>query len=96
MRGGARPGAGRKKGSPNKSTAEVKALAQQYAPAALAELARLTLEAESEAARVGAIKELLDRAYGKATQPISGDDDAPPIRFTRIERVVVDPEDTDT
>lgn len=69
-RGGARSGAGRKKGVPNKATAEVKALAQRYAPAALKELARLSTKAESETARVAAAGMILDRAYGKATQPM--------------------------
>lgn len=63
---------GRKKGTPNKATSEVKALAQQYAPAALKELARLSREAESEQARVAACREILDRAYGKAPQAIEG------------------------
>jgi hypothetical protein len=70
--GGRRPGAGRKKGTPNKVTAEIKQLAQKYGPEAIAELARLATQAESEAARVAAIKELLDRGYGRAVQPIEG------------------------
>ena len=79
--GGARPGAGRKPGVPNKATADIKALAQKYTGKAMKELARLAVEAESEQARVSAIKELLDRGYGKSTQPLSGDSDAAPIRF---------------
>ena len=47
-------------------------MAQQYGPEAIAELARLATQAESEAARVAAIKELLDRGYGRAVQPIEG------------------------
>jgi hypothetical protein len=70
--GGRRPGSGRKKGTPNKVTAEIKELAQNYGPEAIAELARLATKAESEAARVAAIKELLDRGYGRAVQPIEG------------------------
>jgi hypothetical protein len=66
------PGSGRKKGTPNKVTAEIKGLAQKYGPEAIAELARLATKAESEAARVAAIKELLDRGYGRAVQPIEG------------------------
>ena len=50
-------------------------LAQKYAPAAIKELARLSTAAESEAARVAAGKELLDRAYGKPTQPVIADVD---------------------
>ena len=57
---------GRKAGTPNKATADVKALAQSYAPEAIKELARLATSAQSEQARVAAIKEILDRAYGKA------------------------------
>jgi hypothetical protein len=64
--GGARPGAGRPKGSPNKATAAVRALAQEYGPEAIKELARLAKGAESEAARVSACEKLLDRAYGKS------------------------------
>jgi len=59
---------GRVAGTPNKSTAEIRELAGQYGPAALAELARLGTHANSEQARVSACKEILDRAYGKSTQ----------------------------
>jgi hypothetical protein len=73
---------GRRAGVPNKITAEIKELAQQYAPAALKELARLSTAAKMEAARVAAIKEILDRAYGKATQPteLAGKDGAPLVQ----------------
>lgn len=60
------PGSGRKAGTPNKATANIRALAQGYGPAVIEELARLAMEAGSEAALVAAIKELLDRAYGRA------------------------------
>lgn len=66
MRGGRREGAGRKAGVPNKATAEIKKLAQKHGPAAIARLAHLLANAESEQAQVGAAKELLDRAYGKS------------------------------
>lgn len=70
---------GRQKGTPNKATAEVKELARAHAPAAIAELARLSQEAESEQAKVAAIKEILDRAYGKSTQMVGQDPDAAPL-----------------
>jgi hypothetical protein len=76
-RGGKRPGSGRKRGTPNKATAEIKELARQYSEEAVKELARLATNAESESARVAAIRELLDRGYGRATQPIGGDPDNP-------------------
>lgn len=81
---------GRQKGTPNKATADVKAMAMQYAPAAMAELARLCVEAESEPARVAAIKEIMDRAYGKARQPLVGDENEAAIQvMQRIELIGV-------
>jgi len=68
---------GRAKGVRNKATGEIKELARVYVPAALKELARLSIEAESEQARVSAIKEILDRAYGKAAQPLGNDPENP-------------------
>jgi hypothetical protein len=68
---------GRQKGTPNKATLEE--AARQYAPAALERLAHLSRHAESEAAQVAACREILDRAYGKPTQPVSGDADAPQL-----------------
>ena len=64
---------GRQAGTPNKITADIKALAMQHAPAAMTELARLATGAESEAARVAAIKELFDRGFGKAKQSVEVD-----------------------
>ena len=44
-------------------------LARKYTPEAVKELARLAVNARSEAIRVAAIRELFDRGYGKATSP---------------------------
>lgn len=83
---------GRKPGTPNKVTAEIKTLAREYTEDALKELARLATGAESEQARVSAIKELFDRAYGKATQLIGGDPDAAAIKtLTEVRNTIVDP-----
>ena len=83
-RGGSRPGAGRRKGSITKATADVRLLAQQYGPDAMRELARLASKANSETARVAAIKELLDRGYGRSPQPlqVGGDPEGVPIANT--------------
>ena len=72
---GSRPGerrGGRKTGTPNKITADVKELARKYGPEVIAGFARLFREADSDAARIAAGKELLDRGYGKAAQPLGG------------------------
>jgi hypothetical protein len=50
--------------------ADLHDLARQHAPAAITELARLAVKARSEAVRVAAARELLDRGFGKATQPV--------------------------
>jgi hypothetical protein len=44
------------------------------------------------AARVAAAEAMLSRGWGKPTQPIAGDDAAPPI--TQIIRTIVDPKHT--
>lgn len=62
-----------------KAVQEVRELARSHCPGAIAELARLAVKAKSEAARIAAIRELLDRGYGKATQPIEGEFNGPPI-----------------
>src|SRR5262245_18655617 len=83
---------GRRPGSLNKVTADVKAAASKYGPKALKRLAWLMDNAVSHAAQVAACKELLDRAYGKAPQAIVGDPDNPvdALGPARIELVVVD------
>lgn len=73
-------GKGRPKGSPNKATAEIKAIAQQYGPEAIATLVEVMQDAKSPS-RVAAAKELLDRAYGKSAQPIEGGDPDKPINM---------------
>jgi len=78
MAKGAKTG-GRQAGTPNKATAEIKSLAQKHAPDAIKELARLAKASESDAARVAAIKELLDRGYGKSAQPHTGEGGEGPV-----------------
>lgn len=63
-------GKGRPKGALNKATQDIKAAARIHGPKALEVLSRLMLEAESETAQIAAAKEILDRAYGKATQNV--------------------------
>lgn len=61
---------GRKAGTPNRITADVRALAQQHASEAIAALLSIAADTEQQAsARVAACKEILDRGYGKAQEP---------------------------
>lgn len=45
------------------------------------------MEAESEASRVAAIKEILDRGYGKAPQPMTGEDGEGPMQLVVVSGV---------
>ena len=91
-RGGSAPGerrGGRQPGTPNKHPSEIKAVAAQHGPAIISKLAELSgvipgNVAESQAVQVQAMKELLDRGFGRPTQPHSGDPDGMPlaIEFT--------------
>lgn len=87
--GGARPGAGRPKGSPNKATASIREAAREYTQEALEALVRvLRSDEEPAAARVSAANSILDRGYGKASTVISGDEDGGAVKVaTRIEIV---------
>jgi hypothetical protein len=38
------------------------------------------------AARVAAVRELLDRGYGKAAQPVGGEHELPPVEFIMSNR----------
>ena len=68
--GGARPGAGRPNGSQNKVTLEVRELALEHGPTALKNLVTLSQKAKSESVRLAAIREVLDRAYGRPQQAL--------------------------
>lgn len=82
----------------SKTPTEIKSLARAHTSTAINVLAGIMNEtAAPHAARVSAASALLDRGWGKPTQPIAGDDDAPPVRLTRIELVALDaPEDQTT
>lgn len=56
----------------------------------------LALLAKAQEGDVPAIKEVADRLDGKATQPISGDDENPLKIIQKIETVIVDPQTGDS
>lgn len=87
-KGGARPGAGRKKGTPNKATASVRDAAREYTHKALLTLAEVMSDPEQPApARVSAANSLLDRGYGKPSTVI-GDEDGNPAQI--VHRIVLE------
>lgn len=63
---------GRKAGTPNKATRDVKDLAQSYVPESIEGLADVARDKSNPpSARVAAYRELLDRACGKPMQGVA-------------------------
>lgn len=82
--GGARPGAGRPKGSviekaPKEAKDKLAELARAHTEAAIATLVETMKNGSTDAARVSAATALLDRGYGKPAQAhmVSGDEESP-------------------
>jgi len=79
VKGGSNPGFVKgQSGNPGGRPKEIRALkelAREHTPEAIEELARLSLHARQESTRLAAIRELLDRGYGKpvpADSPVMG------------------------
>ena len=69
----------------------VRTLARRHSKAAVKVLAAIMNDEEGPATeRVSAAQALLDRGWGKAAQPLAGEEGGLPI-LARIERVIVDP-----
>lgn len=74
-RGGARPGAGRPKGSINKVKKSLAEEARKYGPEALQALVNVMRTDPSNAVRKDAANSILDRGYGKPSQYMDIDAD---------------------
>jgi hypothetical protein len=76
-------------GNPNgrpRVCAEIRDAAREHGAACIEQLVKMagingTRGASNEAVRLGALRELLDRGFGKATQHIAGDEQAAPMAF---------------
>jgi hypothetical protein len=70
-RGGKRPGSGRKKGVPNKSTIVLKEVAGEFSKEAVDTLVAVMRDSKTPpATKVQAADKILDRSHGKPTQDI--------------------------
>jgi phage gp46-like protein len=67
---------GRPKGSINKATAELKALAQEYSEEALDAIVDVLRNGDSHSVKLQAAQILLDRGFGKPTQMVATDEEA--------------------
>ena len=77
---GSKPGerrGGRKKGTPNRISTEIREAARRYGPEALQLHVKLMRASRNEDVRQRSANVILDRAYGKPTQSISKEDDNP-------------------
>ncbi len=86
---GSNPGerrGGRRKGTPNWVTAELKAAIQKHGDELVQALLALT-KSDDERVRLGAIQAALDRGWGKPTQAVDLGEE---MAITKIERVIVD------
>ena len=72
---------GRLKGTPNKSTAEIKGYAQEFGEDAISVISLIMYHSIDPRLRVTAAKEILDRGYGRPAQGVelTGPDGGPII-----------------
>ena len=79
-----------------KSLTEIRSLARSHTRTAVNVLVGIMRSKDSTAAaRVSAANAILDRGWGKSTQPLWNGDDSPLELIHRIERVIVHPENPD-
>ena len=85
--GGAREGAGRKPGKVSALKREMSEMSREHAAEALQSLVDISVNGESESARVAASTAILDRAYGRPTQALqhTGADEKPLEPFSDLE-----------
>ena len=80
-----------------KAITEIRSLARSHTRTAIAVLARIMRsEDATAAARVSAANALLDRGWGKVTQPMESGGDGAAGSIERIERHIIHPENSDS
>ena len=79
---------GRRKGTPNRVTAEIRAAFQKHGDELVGALLALT-KSDDERVCLGAIQAALDRGWGKPAQAV---DLGVEVRITSIERKIIDPQ----
>ena len=78
-----------------KTVTEIRSLARSYTRTALNVLVGVMRSKDATAAaKVSAANAILDRGWGKATQPVGNSDDGALELIHRIERVIVHPENS--
>jgi hypothetical protein len=81
----------------SRSLTEIRSLARSHTRTALSVLIRIMRSKDATAAaRVSAANAILDRGWGKATQPLENGADGALELIHRIERIIVYPENSDS
>src|ERR1700678_1914301 len=81
---------------PHRTITEIRSLARSHSRTALNVLVGVMRSKDATAtAKVSAANAILDRGWGKATQPIENGGDGPLELIHKIERIIVDPENPD-
>jgi len=80
---------------PAKTITEIRSIARSYTRTAIKTLVGvMRSENATHAARVSAANAILDRGWGKPPQSLQNGEDGPLELIHRIERIIVDPEDS--
>jgi hypothetical protein len=80
-----------------KTLTQIRSLARSHTKTAVNVLVGIMRNADATpAARVSAANAILDRGWGKATQPLESGDDGSVKLIHRIERVIVHPQNSDS
>ena len=78
---------GRRKGTPNRATAEIKAAFQKHGDDLVDALLKLT-KSDDERVRLGAIQAALDRGWGRPAQAVElGGPDGSPVKVEDVSMV---------
>jgi hypothetical protein len=82
---------------PHRTITEIRSLARSHTRTALNVLVGVMRSKDATAtAKVSAANAILDRGWGRATQPIENGDDGALELIHRIERIIVHPENRDS
>jgi hypothetical protein len=78
-----------------KTPTEIRSLARAHTEEAINCLVGVMRNSPNDNAKVSAAEKLMDRGWGKAAQPIAGDDENPLNVIHTIRRIIVDPRHQD-
>ena len=87
------PGSSPNPGGRPKIIEDIRDLAREHTETAINALVHIAESGKQESARVAAASALLDRGWGKPTQPLSGDDAMPPIGVSGTAVAALTPEE---